>query len=216
MKKTAKKEQAPLRLVGLAGGGRQAIMEYLVDQHQFGMYAFDWPVLSAVSSGFGIDPEGIDSTEAIGSAGDMGCSPWELQRRYRQWWLRTFRHPDLAQAQRAIKITQAAPEMKDLAGVVFQDVSTPEQAQFIRQRGGTVIDCRLLDEDHPGNWLRRRWRRHLRGRGGVYLQPGRHALSARDVDLVLPVNVLEDDEIDPDTLETVAQALGLREGGQCH
>lgn len=214
MKKVSKKE-TPLKLVGLAGGGRQAIMEYLVDQHMFGMYGFDWPVMAAVSSGFGIDPESIDSQEVAGPAGDFGCNPWELQRRYRQWWLRTFQNVDLAQARRAIKITQAAPEMQELAGVVFQDVATPEQARFLRNRGGTVIDCRL-PEDHPGSWLRRRWRRHLRARGGVYLQPGRHALSAKDVDLVLPINVLEGDEIDPDTLETVAQALGLREGGQCH
>jgi hypothetical protein len=214
MKKVSKKE-APLKLVGLAGGGRQAIMEYLVDQHMFGMYSFDWPVMAAVSSGFGIDPEGIDTQEVVGSAGDVGCSPWELQRRYRQWWLRTFPGVDLAQAARAIKITQAAPEMQELSGVVFQDLATPEQAQFLQQRGGTVIDCRL-PEDAPGNWLRRRWRRHLRTRGGVYLAPGRHALSARDVDLVLPVNVLEGDEIDPDTLETVAQSLGLRGDGQCH
>ncbi len=213
--KTVKKEKAPLRLVGLSGGGGQSIMEYLVDQHMFGMYAFDWPVLSAVSSGFGIAPEGIDSQEVAGPAGDMGCSPWELQRRYRQWWLRQFKRPDLSQAARAIKITQAAPEMQELAGVAIYDVSTPEQAAFLRNRGGTVIDCRL-PEDKPGSWLRRRWRRHLRSRGGVYLQPGRHALCARDVDLVLPINVTEDDEIDPDTLETVAQALGLREDGQCH
>lgn len=123
-------------IAGKAGSGKDEVATYLKNAHNFKQLAFATPVKDAIEAMFDIDLITLEQ------AGQKECSlegleNTSLRKLYQTLgtdWGRNMIGKD-------IWITQARRQLAKLAGfdVVFSDVRFENEAEFIRQQGGTII-----------------------------------------------------------------------------
>lgn len=143
-----------MQLIGLSGAarsGKDTVGGYLVEKHNFKRYAFADPLKRACSEMFGIPLEDFHSDEKKEVVNEFwGFSPRQIaqllgteggRELFRQdlWTKRA----ELAYLQHKEAIEYLQPQtfgkLEGMAGMVITDVRFPNEAQWIKAMGGTVI-----------------------------------------------------------------------------
>lgn len=144
-----------MRLIGLSGAarsGKDTVGKYLVEKHNFKRYAFADPLKRAAHEMFGIPLEDFHSDDKKEVVNEFwGFSPRQIAQllgteggrelfREDLWTKRA----ELAWLQHQEYITDIAPEtfgnIEGLSGMVVTDVRFPNEAEWIKDAGGIVID----------------------------------------------------------------------------
>ncbi len=130
-------------LIGLAGrarSGKDTAAAYLAERYGLVSMAFAAPIKEMVGVLLGVPAQALDGVLKEEPLEGLGVSPRALYQTLGTEWGRELVHPDLWQwvAERRLLMLELAGGTR-YAGVVFSDVRFPNEAAWIRARGGTVV-----------------------------------------------------------------------------
>lgn len=131
----------PFRIVamsGAAGSGKDTAASYLAQSRGYATYAFARPLKAALNAMLGWKMEQWDNREwKEGVLPDIGKSPRQMAQTLGTEWGRNLVNQDLWLLLGAR--AAAAARCNGLNGIVFTDCRFDNEAKFIRDMGGLVI-----------------------------------------------------------------------------
>lgn len=135
-------------LIGLAGparSGKSTAANHLVRNHLLEHYAFADPLRSGLMEIFNLDADDFEGDRKEQPLPWLERSPRQLMQSMGTEWARKMVHPDvwIKIAEQNLNYMQNA--LTDVIGFVVSDVRFENEAEFIRQRGGTIIHMRRPD-----------------------------------------------------------------------
>lgn len=129
-------------LIGLAGrarSGKSTAADHLVRNHFFEHYAFADPLRSGLMEIFNLDPDDFEGAKKEQPVDWLGRSPRELMQSMGTEWARQLVHPDVWVKIAEQNLNYLQNTLSSVVGFVVSDVRFENEADFIRQRGGTII-----------------------------------------------------------------------------
>ena len=135
-------------LIGLAGparSGKSTAADHLVRNHLLEHYAFADPLRSGLMEIFNLDPDDFEGERKEQTLAWLGRSPRELMQSMGTEWARQMVHPDVWVRIAEQNLNYLQNSLSSVVGFVVSDVRFENEAEFIRQRGGTIIHLRRPD-----------------------------------------------------------------------
>ncbi|WP_414159867.1 deoxynucleotide monophosphate kinase [Pseudomonas sp. BNK-45] len=135
-------------LIGLAGparSGKSTAADHLVRNHLLEHYAFADPLRSGLMEIFNLDPDDFEGERKEQTLAWLGRSPRELMQSMGTEWARQMVHPDVWVRIAEQNLNYLQNSLSSVVGFVVSDVRFENEAEFIRQRGGTIIHIRRHD-----------------------------------------------------------------------
>lgn len=130
-------------LTGRARSGKTTAAEHLIGTYLLEHYAFADPLRDGLMAIFNLDPSDFEGDHKEQSLAWLGRSPRELMQSMGTEWARNTVHPDVWVKLAEQNIDYMSIAMSEVIGFVVSDVRFENEADFIRNRGGTVIHvCR--------------------------------------------------------------------------
>lgn len=130
-------------LTGRARSGKTTAAEHLIGTYLLEHYAFADPLRDGLMAIFNLDPGDFEGDNKEQSLAWLGRSPRELMQSMGTEWARNTVHPDVWVKLAEQNIDYMSSAMSEVIGFVVSDVRFENEADFIRNRGGTVIHvCR--------------------------------------------------------------------------
>jgi len=129
-------------LIGLAGparSGKSTAADHLVRNHLLEHYAFADPLRSGLMEIFNLDPDDFEGASKEQPVEWLGRSPRELMQSMGTEWARQLVHPDVWVKIAEQNLNYLQNTLSSVVGFVVSDVRFENEAQFIRQRGGTIV-----------------------------------------------------------------------------
>lgn len=129
-------------LIGLAGparSGKSTAADHLVRNHLLEHYAFADPLRSGLMEIFNLDPDDFEGAKKEQPVDWLGRSPRELMQSMGTEWARQMVHPDVWVKIAEQNLNFMQNSLSDVVGIVVSDVRFENEAEFIRQRGGTIV-----------------------------------------------------------------------------
>lgn len=139
----------PLTLIGLAGRagtGKDTVAAHLAERYNALLYALANPIRGALAGAFGLGDELVDRSLKEQPVPWLGQSPRRLMQSLGDWgrelcgadvWLRV--------AERVVAEAEHAPEYDYCPALIVMDLRYDNEAEWLRQRGGTVVHLRRPD-----------------------------------------------------------------------
>jgi hypothetical protein len=130
-----------IAVAGAAGAGKDTAATILRDNFGFSTYAFASPIKAALCAMFGWDPALMDNRVwKETTIPDIGKSPREMMQTLGTEWGRELVNQRLwlLLARRNIEAAKAA----GLPGLVLTDCRFKNEAEFVHEHGGKVIELR--------------------------------------------------------------------------
>lgn len=137
-------------LIGLAGparSGKSTAADHLVRNHLLEHYAFADPLRSGLMEIFNLDPDDFEGERKEKQLPWLGRSPRELMQSMGTEWARQMVNPDVWVKIAEQNLNYLQNSLSSVVGFVISDVRFDNEAEFIRQRGGTII--RMVRPDAP-------------------------------------------------------------------
>ncbi|WMJ01372.1 deoxynucleotide monophosphate kinase [Pseudomonas chlororaphis subsp. aurantiaca] len=128
-------------LIGLAGparSGKSTAADHLVRNHLLEHYAFADPLRSGLMEIFNLDPDDFEGAKKEQPVDWLGRSPRELMQSMGTEWARQMVHPDVWVKLAEQNLNYLQNSLSGVVGFVVSDVRFENEAEFIRQRGGTI------------------------------------------------------------------------------
>lgn len=135
-------------LIGLAGparSGKSTAADHLVRNHLLEHYAFADPLRSGLMEIFNLDPDDFEGERKEQPLAWLGRSPRELMQSMGTEWARQLVHPDVWVKIAEQNLNYLQNSLSSVVGFVVSDVRFENEAEFIRQRGGTIIHIERPD-----------------------------------------------------------------------
>lgn len=135
-------------LIGLAGparSGKSTAADHLVRNHLLEHYAFADPLRSGLMEIFNLDPDDFEGERKEQTLAWLGRSPRELMQSMGTEWARQMVHPDVWVKIAEQNLNYLQNSLSSVVGFVVSDVRFENEAEFIRQRGGTIIHIERPD-----------------------------------------------------------------------
>lgn len=135
-------------LIGLAGparSGKSTAADHLVRNHLLEHYAFADPLRSGLMEIFNLDPDDFEGERKEQTLAWLGRSPRELMQSMGTEWARQMVHPDVWVKIAEQNLNYLQNSLSSVVGFVVSDVRFENEAEFIRQRGGTIIHIHRPD-----------------------------------------------------------------------
>lgn len=135
-------------LIGLAGtarSGKSTAADHLVRNHLLEHYAFADPLRSGLMEIFNLDPDDFEGERKEQPLAWLGRSPRELMQSMGTEWAREMVHPDVWVKIAEQNLNYLQNSLSSVVGFVVSDVRFENEAEFIRQRGGTIIHIERPD-----------------------------------------------------------------------
>lgn len=129
-------------LIGLAGparSGKSTAADHLVRNHMLEQYAFADPLRSGLMEIFNLDPDDFEGAKKEQPLDWLGRSPRELMQSMGTEWARQMVHPDVWVKLAEQNLNYLQNSLSGVVGFVVSDVRFENEADLIRQRGGTII-----------------------------------------------------------------------------
>lgn len=129
-------------LIGLAGparSGKSTAADHLVRNHLLEHYAFADPLRSGLMEIFNLDPDDFEGERKEQPLDWLGRSPRELMQSMGTEWARQLVHPDVWVKIAEQNLNYLQNSLSSVVGFVVSDVRFENEAEFIRQRGGTIL-----------------------------------------------------------------------------
>lgn len=129
-------------LIGLAGparSGKSTAADHLVRNHLLEHYAFADPLRSGLMEIFNLDPDDFEGERKEQQLPWLGRSPRELMQSMGTEWARQMVNPDVWVKIAEQNLNYLQNSLSSVVGFVISDVRFENEAEFIRQRGGTII-----------------------------------------------------------------------------
>lgn len=141
-----------LGITGRAGAGKDTVARILAARHQYSIYAFATPLYEMVRAGFGIDVHQLTRAQKetpIDWLGDR--SPRHLLQTLGTEWGRTCVAADVWIRAAERNIDQHRAHFGPRARVVITDVRFPNEAEWVRARGGLIWHLTRPDDGLDGD-----------------------------------------------------------------
>lgn len=138
-------------LIGLTGRarcGKSTAAQHLVNTYRLEHYAFADPLRDGLMAIFNLEPTNFEDSNKEQPLNWLNHSPRQLMQSLGTEWARNTVHPDVWIRIAEQNIDYMTLALTDVIGVVVSDVRFDNEAEFIRNRGGTVIHIRR--QDTPG------------------------------------------------------------------
>ncbi|UQS91700.1 deoxynucleotide monophosphate kinase [Pseudomonas chlororaphis subsp. piscium] len=138
-------------LIGLAGparSGKSTAADHLVRNHLLEHYTFADPLRSGLMEIFNLDPDDFEGAKKEQPVDWLGRSPRELMQSMGTEWARQMVHPDVWVKLAEQNLNYMQNSLSGVVGFVVSDVRFENEAEFIRQRGGTIVH--IVRPDAPG------------------------------------------------------------------
>lgn len=135
-------------LIGLTGparSGKSTAANHLVRNHLLEHYAFADPLRSGLMEIFNLDPDDFEGERKEQTLDWLGRSPRELMQSMGTEWARHMVHPDVWVRIAEQNLNYLQNSLSSVVGFVVSDVRFENEAEFIRQRGGTIIHIERPD-----------------------------------------------------------------------
>lgn len=135
-------------LIGLAGrarSGKSTAAEHLVRTHLLEHYAFADPLRTGLMEIFNLDPEDFEGDRKEQPLDWLGRSPRELMQSMGTEWARQMVNPDVWVKIAEQNLNYLQNSLSSVVGFVISDVRFENEAEFIRQRGGTIVHLHRPD-----------------------------------------------------------------------
>lgn len=126
-------------LTGLARSGKSTAAEHLVANYNLEHYAFADPLRDGLMAIFNLIPSDFEGDRKEQTLNWLGRSPRELMQSMGTEWARNTVHPDVWVKLAEQNLDYITRAMSPVTGFVISDVRFENEADFIRQRGGTLI-----------------------------------------------------------------------------
>lgn len=126
-------------IAGLARSGKSTAADHLVRNHLLEHYAFADPLRSGLMEIFNLDPDDFEGAKKEQPVDWLGRSPRELMQSMGTEWARQLVHPDVWVKIAEQNLNYLQNTLSSVVGFVVSDVRFENEADFIRQRGGTII-----------------------------------------------------------------------------
>jgi len=129
-------------LIGLTGparSGKSTAAEHLVRNHMLEHYAFADPLRTGLMEIFNLDPEDFEGSRKEQPIDWIGKSPRQLMQSMGTEWARQMVHPDVWVKIAEQNLNYMENALTDVIGFVISDVRFENEAELIRNRGGTII-----------------------------------------------------------------------------
>ena len=129
-------------LLGLAGparSGKSTAADHLVRNHLLEHYAFADPLRSGLMEIFNLDPEDFEGAKKEQPVDWLGRSPRELMQSMGTEWARQMVHPDVWVKLAEQNLNYLENSLTSVVGFVVSDVRFENEAELIRERGGTIL-----------------------------------------------------------------------------
>ncbi|WDH24086.1 deoxynucleotide monophosphate kinase [Pseudomonas chlororaphis] len=129
-------------LIGLAGparSGKSTAADHLVRNHLLEHYAFADPLRSGLMEIFNLDPDDFEGDKKEQPIDWLGHSPRQLMQSMGTEWARQMVHPDVWVKIAEQNLNYLQNSLSGVVGFVVSDVRFENEAEFIRQRGGTIV-----------------------------------------------------------------------------
>jgi hypothetical protein len=137
-------------LIGLAGparSGKSTAAEHLVRNHLLEHYAFADPLRTGLMEIFNLDPDDFEGERKEKQLPWLGRSPRELMQSMGTEWARQMVNPDVWVKIAEQNLNYLQNSLSSVVGFVISDVRFENEAEFIRQRGGTIIHISRPDAE---------------------------------------------------------------------
>lgn len=137
-------------LIGLAGparSGKSTAADHLVRNHLLEHYAFADPLRSGLMEIFNLDPDDFEGERKEQQLPWLGRSPRELMQSMGTEWARQMVNPDVWVKIAEQNLNYLQNSLSSVVGFVISDVRFENEAEFIRQRGGTIIHISRPDAE---------------------------------------------------------------------
>ncbi len=128
-------------LTGRAGSGKDTVADFLCETHGFVQLALADPLRYGLQAMLGLTAEQLHRRDLKETPIDwIGKSPRELMQTLGTEWGRELIHPDLwlRRAEQRIAQIKASPPILHIAGIVVSDIRFENEANWLREQGGTV------------------------------------------------------------------------------
>lgn len=135
-------------LTGLARSGKTTAAEHLISTYWLEHYAFADPLRDGLMAIFNLDPNDFEGEHKEQPLAWLGRSPRELMQSMGTEWARNSVHPDIWVKLAEQNLDYITRALSEVIGFVVSDVRFENEADFIRNRGGTLIHIRR--KDAPG------------------------------------------------------------------
>lgn len=135
-------------LIGLAGparSGKSTAADHLVRNHLLEHYAFADPLRSGLMEIFNLDPDDFEGERKEQTLDWLGRSTRELMQSMGTEWARQMVHPDVWVRIAEQNLNYLQNSLSSVVGFVVSDIRFENEAEFIRQRGGTIIHIERPD-----------------------------------------------------------------------
>ncbi|CAH0154181.1 deoxynucleotide monophosphate kinase [Pseudomonas mediterranea] len=155
-------------LAGLARSGKSTAADHLVRNHLLEHYAFADPLRSGLMEIFNLDPDDFEGTKKELPVDWLGRSPRELMQSMGTEWARQLVHPDVWVKIAEQNLNYLQNTLSSVVGFVVSDVRFENEAEFIRQRGGTILHIVRPDAPSVNPHVSEAGIQHQRGDITVY------------------------------------------------
>lgn len=126
-------------LTGRARSGKSTAAEHLTSTYLLEQYAFADPLRHGLMAIFNLDPTDFEGDRKEQPLGWLDRSPRQLMQSMGTEWARNTVHSDVWVKLAEQNLDYITQSLGAVTGFVVSDVRFENEAEFIRQRGGTLI-----------------------------------------------------------------------------